>query len=588
MSYRVLSLIRSRRSGGGRARALALCALAVCLGGFVYVNALHNPFAYDDYRTVVNNSSIQTLSRPQAILLYEITRPLTNLTYALDRAMWGASSLGFHVTNVLLHMANVALLFLLAWKLVEDRQASGNTARPPISSPATVAFCAAALFAVHPMMTEAVGYISARPDVLSGTLFLIAFLAGRRFLRGGSIAWWIATVALWVAALLAKETAVVLPAVLWCYDRIVLARPLSWRRRVLLHAPLFGLAAAACVIRVAVFATIEHAGRLAVGWRSLAQQPGAVWDYLRLLATPNGQAIFHEAAPVHGLLDFRVVGAAAALCALLVLAWRGRRFAGLASFGAFWFILLLLPSVALAAVNGSDSLAEHRVYLPSCGIFLMVGSFAGWCGARFSRVRRRLAILGSVTFGVVLLSLGGRTMLRNLVWSDPVMLWREAVEQAPNNWFPRSVLGEVLHDANRPDEAVAAFQSALALNPGNETDYFNLAICLAQTGRASDAAATLETLRRREPESPLVPVGLGAIAMITGDLGVARADFLQVLEKDPRNILALQSLAILDEREKRFEDAVRRCEEIQRLSPESSAVEDCIRRNRERLAGGRP
>src|SRR5713101_4374894 len=151
-----------------RGRRLALVAAG--LGGLVYLNALHNPFVYDDYRTIVDNGSIQTLLQPRAIVMHEPTRPLVNLSYAIDRALWGAAPFGFHLTNLLLHVLNVGLLFLIARRLVEDQQRTQSSepgvlnAEPETRNlqprPLAVAFAAAALFAVHPMMTEAVGYIS--------------------------------------------------------------------------------------------------------------------------------------------------------------------------------------------------------------------------------------------------------------------------------------------------------------------------------------------------------------------------------------------------------------------------------------------
>ena len=559
-----------------------LCVVAVLLGGFVYANALHNPFAYDDYRTVVDNGSLETLASPGAILLYEITRPLTNASYAIDRAIWGASPFGFHLTNVVLHMVNVALLFVIAWILVGDRRAAGVSARPPIGDRAIVAFAAAALFAVHPLMTQAVGYISARPDVLSGTIFLVAFLTGRQWLRRGSAIWCGATLALWTAAILAKETAILLPIVLFWYDWFVSGRRLTVRRLGLYHVPMLSLVIAACAIRVAVFVRVEHAGRPPVAWRSLAQQPGAIWQYVSLLAAPAGQSIFHEVRPIHSLLDPWAIAATAALFALIVVALAIRRYGGLASFGVGWFLVLLVPSVALAAVDGSDSTAEHRVYLASCGAFLMVGSFVAWCDARFSHVSRRLRILGATAFCVILMSLGIRTVLRNVVWSDPVGLWMEAVDGTPGNWFPLSVLGETLHDAHRDSEAATAFRSALMLNPSEETGYFNLAISLANTGHQQEAVATLQELKKVAPASPLAPIGLGAVAMTGGDLEGARRQFLAVLREDPQNVPALQSLAILEERAEHFEEAAKRCEQLHRLMPQSASVADCVRRNRQR------
>src|SRR4029077_11939329 len=130
---------------------------------------LHNPFVYDDHHTIVTNTSIVRLTDLRAIVRHDVTRPLVNLSYAIDRALWGGEPFGFHASSVLLHMLNVALLFALA------RRLSGSFA----------AFAAAALFAVHPMMTEAVGYVSGRSEVLCAMFFLLALMAGRRWLRGG-------------------------------------------------------------------------------------------------------------------------------------------------------------------------------------------------------------------------------------------------------------------------------------------------------------------------------------------------------------------------------------------------------------------
>src|SRR6185369_15881771 len=147
-------------------RGFVACGIAALLGGVVYLNALRNPFVYDDHHTVVENPSIARVTDIRAIVFGALTRPIVNFSYAVDRAAWGAGPLGFHVTNVLLHMLNVVLLFQLARRFGTDD---------------FTAFAAAGLFAVHPMMTEAVGYISGRSEVLCATFFMLALMAGRKW-----------------------------------------------------------------------------------------------------------------------------------------------------------------------------------------------------------------------------------------------------------------------------------------------------------------------------------------------------------------------------------------------------------------------
>ena len=178
-------------------RTLVAASVTALLAGLVYLNALHNPFVYDDNRTITANTSIQSGTNLRAMLLYNVKRPVVNVSYAIDRALWGPTPFGFHVTNVLLHMLNVVLLFHLALRLARGRVA---------------AFTAAALLGVHPMMTEAVGYISGRSELLCATFFLPAVMCGRRWLGGGGARWAAITIAFWIAALASKETAAMFPS----------------------------------------------------------------------------------------------------------------------------------------------------------------------------------------------------------------------------------------------------------------------------------------------------------------------------------------------------------------------------------------
>src|SRR3972149_6490276 len=106
-------------SPGMTSNRFVMGGAAALVAGLVYLNALHNPFMYDDYHTVVANPSILNVANLQAIVLYDMTRPIVNFSYANDRALSGAAPIGFHVTNTLLHMLNVVLLCLQARRLVE-------------------------------------------------------------------------------------------------------------------------------------------------------------------------------------------------------------------------------------------------------------------------------------------------------------------------------------------------------------------------------------------------------------------------------------------------------------------------------------
>jgi hypothetical protein len=150
------------------------------VAAYVYTGGLRTPFVYDDLNTVVKNPSIRDLSDMGAVLRYDLFRPFVNLTFAIDHALWGPEPYGFHLTNIVLHALNAAMVFVLLSCLVQDCLAPGRSAWRIDAGPARlIPLVGAALFAVHPMMTESVAYVSGRSDVLSGIFSLIAFLLMR-------------------------------------------------------------------------------------------------------------------------------------------------------------------------------------------------------------------------------------------------------------------------------------------------------------------------------------------------------------------------------------------------------------------------
>jgi Flp pilus assembly protein TadD len=577
---------------------LLLGGAAALLAGLVYLNALHNPFVYDDYRTIVENVSVQSPGSFRAIVLHDITRPIVNISYAADRALWGAEPFGFHVTSVLLHMLNVMLLWQLAWQLADDLNAApaatrsaGSARRADARSAMSargqvVAGAAAILFAVHPMMTEAVGYISGRSEVLCATFFLLALMCGRRWIRGHGAIWALLSVGLWIVALATKEIAAMFPFVLAGYDWLIApgTRVDKRGRTLFVYVPIIAVALMAAVARLAVFARVENAELVAVQWRYVLLELDVVRRYLTLMLVPVGQSMFHDVSLLRGIFDPRAVLAIGTLALMLVLAWRVRRSDGLASFGILWFLLLLLPSSALVALGHGEAMTEHRVYLASGGLFLAAGDAIARLMVRLTRAggRVRFYARGALATGVIVLC--ALTVSRNVVWASPVALWHEAVDRAPDHWRPRLLLGEALQDNGRRDEAVEQYEAALRIRPTEPSAYMKLGLCFAEMGRLPEAAATFQRLRALDPRSAGASTGLGAVAMLQGRLDQARQYFLDAIERDPRNVSARRSLAILDEIEPANPDeALRLCQEIQQIAPQTPGNDDCIRRNQARV-----
>ena len=276
-------------------RGLILAALAADLAVLVYLNALPHPFVYDDLVGVVGNPALVDGAGPLEVIRQNVFRPVVSLSFALDHALWGFRPVGYHLTSVLLHALNVALLFVLARRLAVDwRGGDAETGREPD----VVAFVAAALFAVHPMMSEAVGYVSGRADALATSFVLLALLALRAGLERP--AWRAPGLALALLGAATKEVAVVLPVLALAWDRCLLDGDPAARRRRLLrwHLPFLGAAVALGLARATSFLLIERSTTSAAAWPYLQTQLGVVWRYVRLLLIPVGQSACAAGVPV--------------------------------------------------------------------------------------------------------------------------------------------------------------------------------------------------------------------------------------------------------------------------------------------------
>ena len=555
-------------------RGIFACAIAIVLAGLVYGNALSNPFVYDDHRIIVENQSLTDISNVRAILWHEVTRPVVNFSYAIDQAIWGPAPFGFHLTSVLLHMINVGLFALLIW---------GSTPRPHLIAP-----IAALLFAVHPMMTEAVGYISGRSEVICGTFFLAALLSARASIVQRRT-WWLApAIVFWLLALGSKEIAAMFPFVALAYDRWVIRgdREEEKRRLLRLHAPLFAVAAVLVLVRLVVFMTMEHGDGIVPQWSFAFVEAEAMRRYLMMLLVPTGQALYHSISPA-GLASAQTLTALAVLALLVGITWVRRRTAPLQSFGLLWFLLLLLPSSALVILDRGEPMAEHRVYLASCGVFLALAAAVDAALLRLPSLRPITRAVLAAGLTVVIAALAGRTVIRNALWSSPIMVWLEAAERAPQDWLPHLLLGEELHRAGKHAEAAAAFRRVVQLRPQEVPAYGKLGVCLSEQGQLDEAAAAFARMKTLDAQSPEASNGLALVALLRGQIDDARRGYQSTLTIDPANIAARRGLSVLEETAGgNPAAALKWCEEIRRLAPGTPGNDECIRRNQARVAGG--
>ena len=242
---------------------------------------------------------------------------------------------------------------------------------------------------------------------------------------------------------------------------------------------------------------------------------------------------------------------------------------------------------SLVVLNLGEPMAEHRVYLAAAGFFLGFGRTVGHIWSFFDTRTSRSRLLLRFSLAAWLTVLGGLTVLRNEVWSNPVRLWLDAAEKAPDIWVPHVMLGAALQEQGNASEAVVAYRRALVLRPQEKVTYMRLGLAQAELRQLEDARRTFERLLSLDPRAAVGHNGLGAVAMLQGRHAEARQHYEQALMHHPEDVAARQSLAMLHETVwHNPAEAMRHCEEVRRIAPKTPEVDACIARNRAALESG--
>ena len=422
--------------------------LIVAAAAAAWWNAFGGAFLYDD----INILNAPVPENPAGFLygLDGAIRPLAALSYLADRVLWGDDPAGYHLLNVLLHLGSA----LLVWSLV-DRLAPARRG---------VALWTALLFAVHPMATEAVTYVSGRPTAMMGFLYLAALrlhLAGRR-------GWALSAFA---GALACKEIAVTLPLALLLADAVALGhRGPALRADLRRHLPFWLLLAAALALGALhprYGALLAESLALRSPIENLAVQAQAVAYSLVLFADPRQLSMVHHLDLATSFADPAAMAAGLALLVLVVAA--ARRGHPLEAFGVLWFVLQLLPTNSL--LPRLEILSERNLYLASAGLYVAFVSLAARLAQRIQpRLRAAAPALGIAA----VCALAGATLARNALYADPVAFWSDAVAKAPASDAARVNLGYSHYLAGRRDEAIAHFRAALAIDRDNPVAQANL------------------------------------------------------------------------------------------------------------------
>jgi len=256
------------------------------------------------------------------------------------------------------------------------------------------------------------------------------------------------------AAASASPAGAALPVVMLAYDRWVL-RTTGWQRRLWrMYLPVAAVAAVAGAWRLRAAWTVDLVPSRSV-LDNLLTQSIVIWRYVRLLVFPAGQSIVHDVRWVDSPADPLALLAVAAIALAVAAAVRLRRGAPMAAVGAIWFLAALAPTSSLIPLR--DPMAEPRSYVAAAGLMFAVVSVL----ARFLAERR----VARLTALAALMILASAASTRSRLWSDPLLLWTEAVARAPSSWQAHAELANALGEIGACDRAAQEYSAAVRLNP---------------------------------------------------------------------------------------------------------------------------
>jgi Tfp pilus assembly protein PilF len=536
--------------------------LLLAAGLAAYHNSFRVPFLFDDHTSIVENTRIRQLWRPGDIIA-NTSRPVVQLTLALNYAVSGLQPWSYHALNLAVHIAAALTLY-------------GILAR---TGAGTVALPVAVLWLVHPLQTQAVTYVIQRAESLMGLLYLLTLYC---FIRG----WHGAAVVACALGMATKPVMATAPVAVLLVDRVFVAG--SVREALRLRWRLYTGLAGTWVVLAVVLANGAREWQPDAGfgfkavttWQYLRTQPQVILHYLRLAVWPRPLCLDYgwpvATAARQWLPPAIVVGG---LVAVTVWAWRRKPALGFP--GAFFF-LVLAPSSSVIPIR--DLAFEHRMYLPLAAVMTVVvlglSKVRGW----------------PVLVACAAIALGAVTVRRNAVYGDELAIWRDTVGKRPQHARNQYNFGVALYRAGNVAGAIDRFREAIRLKPDYADAHYSLAVALAKQQQYWQALPHYERALELRPgnaawhgPAAVAHFYVGVELQEQGRLGEAMRHYERALRLNPQHAEAHNNLGAALFSLGRIREAIAQFEAALRIRPEYADARNNLAAARASLSGaGQP
>lgn len=489
----------------------------------------HEFLSWDDKALITENYLVRTFS-PSIFWSYdpELYIPVTLLSFQVNHLLFGLNPFWFHLTNLIIHILNALLVFWLSLLILKKRY---------------LALFVALIFALHPINTETVAWISARKELLS-TLFLLSSLI--TYIKANNRKRLIVlSIVLFALAMMSKVTALVLPLILILYDQ---TQPKTNNQKLKTYIPFFAL--------TIIFAIV------AIGGKSQAIEQLTIFQvillsfrsltfYLQKFFLPiNLSAIYPSPVPLE-FFNPEILISFAFVFGLAISIWIFRK-KKIAMFASGFAVFTIAPSfLAYTRSDGISVAADRYAYMPSIGLSILITIiFAGILKtSRESKASKEFAgpVAYAVTLwveaGIIVLALSGLSTQRAQVWENTESLFGDVLAKNPSSHIAKNNIGNLYLDQGELNIARTYFQDALKLKPDYPEALVNMAAYHGRTGNFSEAERNLKEAMELNPEFAPTYFNLGGVHFMRGNYRLANEAYHKALEINPYYVPAMWQLA---------------------------------------------
>jgi tetratricopeptide (TPR) repeat protein len=529
---------------------LLISLLLVLAIAIAYIQVRNLDFVgYDDQLYITKNSYVQDgITLNGAIWAFTTDHdanwfPLTWLSHMLDCELYGLNPLGHHWTNLLLHMANTILLFLVLNLMTETLWRS-----------AFVAF----LFALHPLHVESVAWISERKDVLCTFFGMLTILAYCRYVKKPIIINYLLIILFLSMGLMAKPMLVTLPFVLllldfWPLQRFQYTNSSSKPGRIIRSdfQEVFRLISEKIPLFIPVLVSsiltfmVQRSGGATRSLESFPLQiriANAFVSYVKYVAKavwPAHLSVFYP-HPGKTFAEWQVFGALMMISMAVFFALRALKHYPYIAVGLFWYLGTLIPVIGLVQV-GSQAMADRYTYIPLIGIFIIVA----WGASDLTLKWHYQKIVLTVSAVIILSIMTVRTFVQVSHWKNAVTLFENAVKIDSNNTLSHNNLGIALYDQGNIEKSAFHFREALRIEPYYIVARVNLARVLSAQGNLEDAIRHLREALKINPKHFTAHYQLGILLLKQKNIKEAYVHFAEVIKLNPDYAEAYGQIGII-------------------------------------------